>query len=249
MSTRNSIMGWSVDRDCNWVVDRIQLERIQLKAFELRDMIDEPYHRYGKTKVYFWHHMTEDHCTVRVDVTITESNDAAHELMDVFESSLSDSTRIKALAKKKRKPWSDHAHLENVRVVESGDNQHLAALIWGNVFVHVESVGEMNHSISEFLERLHAHWGEGKKRSKPTLRLMKRSGGRKFEIGRDSSLNEIYAVIVKSGPRKFGSLKRKRDGVYVEKDRSWSGNVKPYIQAIAVHPDGSVTEGDKIPLD
>lgn len=249
MSTRNSIMGWSVHRDCNWIVERIQLERIRLKSFELRDMIEEPYHRYGKTKVYFWHHMTEDHCTVRVDVTVTESNDAAHKLMDVFSGSLSDVTRIKALAPKKRKPWSDHKHLENIQVVESGDDQHLAALIWGNVFVHVASVGEMNHSISEFLESLHEHWGEEKKRVKPALRLIQRSKGMKFEVARDSSLNAMYAVIIKSGPKKYATLKRQRDGVYLEHDSNWTGNVKPYIQAIAVHPDGAVTEGSRVLLD
>lgn len=246
MAMQRNIMGWSAGRDCSWVVGRLQLEHLKLKSFALREVVNEPVHRYGQTRLYIWQHTEEDHCTVKAEVTLTESNAKALELIDHFKRAMPRHDKLRSVTKKDKQSWSDHKHLEEVRIVEGSSGHHLAVLVWGNVFLQFESIGEMSHSISEFLEGLHEHWNKPRKRMRPKIAIRQVADNGHFKVTDERSVKGLYALAFKSGPKAYGTLHSIHEGVSIEKNKRWNSRVRPYVQAIAIHPDGSVVESPKL---
>ncbi len=159
MQTIRKLLGLDAGDENVLMIDRYQMGRMKLKDYFIRDQFSEERHNLGHSKVYFWQHRGKDSCTVKVHATTTDSNESAHKVMDHFMSNVADPSAFLIVTKDNPDPhWLEKTEAEKVHFVNAGTPKISAVLIWGNIFLHIQSSGEQEHSIKSFLDNLKGHW-------------------------------------------------------------------------------------------
>ena len=238
------------------LIDRYHMGRMRLKEFFVRDQFSEESHPLGQTKVYFWQHKKEDGCTVKVEATTTNSNEKAHQVMDMFMSQLVHPNAFKMITEELEKSrWFSNTEIEKVHFVKSGDTDIGAIFVWGNIFFHIQSSGEHEHSISEFVDGLEEHWVDMKPNEdhsadfEVVVEKTELEPGEEITVSRVGPRNEhkYSSFIFVAGPKRLIRIYRDKGQFKLKlKDTDVKTYFEPGVMIIAVQPDGKFVRSKRI---
>jgi hypothetical protein len=261
MQTIHERLGLKQEEDHVWMIDRYQMGRFKFQEFSILDRFSEGGGRYGNSRMYFWQHRAKDGCTVKVNATITDSNESAHTVMHRFMSRVSHPTAFSPLEVKVHDShWFKMTEAEEVQIVNHGGKQLAAVLIWGNIFFHIESNGEQDHSIKSFLKNLGDYWGGIRRESAEPYDFTLLSTHTALKEGEATKLvkrglineEEYSTIMYVAGPRRLVRIYKDRGDVkLVLKTRPHTDKVilSPFAMVIGIRPDGHFVRSNLLKLN
>ena len=242
-----------------WMIDAYHMDRIKLENFFIRDQFTEPGYAHGSSRVYYWQHLSDDNCTTKVRATVTNSNARAHELLQRL---LAVTPYPDAITKLGDSPteteWFKQTGAESVYTFGHGDKVDMAFLVWGNIFFHIESIGEEDHSIFTLLKDLGNVFVKREKDPEAQPEFILDSDGTNLKIGQEVPLlrrdrqkrREYYAYLYVAGPKEHVDLYRKNGVITLmvkEGDADTDKEkIVPHVQVIGLCPDGKFIEGERL---
>lgn len=248
MQTIRELLGLEAGDENLLIVDRYQMGRMKLKDFFIRDQFLEERHPLGQSRVYFWQHRDQDSCTIKVHATTTDSNESAHKALELFMSHVADPSAFLVVTEKTSDPhWMSKTDAEKIHFVNSGTPKIAALLIWGNIFLHIQSSGEEEHSITAFLDNLKAHWADLKEdldhlhdfelsASKTTLKV-----GEVATLSKQGldDVEQYNSLVYFAGPKSIVDLYQEQGEIKLKiKPETTTTTSSPVVLLMGIRPDG-----------
>lgn len=260
MGLMKSMFGKCIHSDEQvWMIDGYRMDRIELKNFLIRDQFTEPGYAHGSSRVYYWQHRSADKCTIKVRATVTDSNARAHELLKRFIAIIPYPDAITKLGDSRTETeWFKQTGAESVYTFNHGTGADMVFLVWGNIFFHIESIGEEDHSIFTLLEDLGDIFVKKKKDQESEPEFVLDSDNTALKYGQEISLHrrdrnklrDYYAYLYVAGPKEHVALYRKNGVITLQVNTpdADAGNedIAPYVQLIGLCPNGQFIEGEKL---
>lgn len=259
MKSYRELLGFNAKDENIWLIDRYQMGRLKLSDYYIRDQFSEERGPHGHVRVYFWQHRGEDGCTVKVHASITESGEVAHEAMKHFISHLPDPSAFSIYTEDiGLSHWFSKTEAEKVHYVHSGTEQHAAILVWGNIFFHIESVGEQTHSILSFLDNLGENWLHLQEDTEHQPDFELTTNKTTLHAGEEAVLinnepenhTEFCSFMYVAGPKNIVQLYRENDTFKLKLTNplpeALETLAKPFAMLVGVKPNGRFIKSNRL---
>jgi hypothetical protein len=261
MQTINDLLGLADDAQNLLLIDRYQMGRMKLRDYFIRDQFSEEKHPLGQSKIYFWQHRAIDSCTIKVQATATDSNNSAHDAMNLFISNGADPDAFLVVTNNNGdSKLHEKTDVKGVLIDKSNERKIAMLLIWGNIFLHVQSIGEQDHSINSFLDNLKDHWANGMAtvhNRNSDFRITADKPELDVKVGDVVTLSQLkpddeeqyHTLIYVAAPKGPVKLFKEKGIVKLKIESRPKASVSPVVMLLGVRPDGTFVRSNRLKLN